>query len=86
MSKQLGNYFWGIRVKQAEKIETIYVYADEIKVQDGDLLLLGHQTHNHIENPPASTLFRVLARERWVDVFAASCLDGSEMSQNSDAL
>jgi len=39
---ELGKLYWGVRIIRNKKPRTLYVYADEIKIQDGDLLLLGH--------------------------------------------
>jgi hypothetical protein len=73
-----GKYYWGIRITRSKKPRTLYVFADEIKVQDGDLLLYGHLADG------TSYLYRSLARGTWQDVFAASCLSGEEMNEDHD--
>ena len=82
---ELGKLYWGVRIIRNKKPRTLYVYADEIKVQDGDLLLFGH-LNNESNGPtaPGGFLFRSFARGAWQDVFAASCLDGNECSESHD--
>ena len=78
---ELGNLYWGIRIIRNKTSRTLYVSADEIKIQDGDLLLFGRRNN---EETPASFLFRSFARGTWQDVFAASCLGGDECSEHHD--
>jgi hypothetical protein len=74
----MGKYYWGIRILRAKKRRTLNVFADEIKVQDGDLLLYGHLSDG------AKYLYRAFARGEWLDVFAASCLSGEEINEDHD--
>jgi hypothetical protein len=80
MSQRLGNLFWGVRILRAKRNRTLHVYADEVRIQDGDLLLLGHMK----DGAPSSFLLRSFARGTWTDIFAASCLDGCELSEEHD--
>lgn len=75
-----GNLYWGIRILRNKKPRTLYVYADQIRIQDGDLVLFGHWNGKE----PSTCVLRSLARGTWLDVFAASCLDGNEISEQHD--
>jgi hypothetical protein len=78
-----GKFYWGIRITRNKKPRTLYVHADRIQIQDGDLLLFGHlKSEEHKE--PASFLFRSFARGTWQDIFAADCLNGNECSESHD--
>ena len=79
---EFGGLYWGIRIKRGNKPRTLYVHADKIQIQDGDLLLYGHMNSESKEE--GGFLFRVFARGSWQDVFAASCMDGSECSESHD--
>jgi hypothetical protein len=78
--EDIGRYFWGVRIVRNKKRRLLNFYADKIEVRDGDLLLFGHMT----DQPEGSFLYRSLARGTWFDVFAASCLDGSECGEDHD--
>jgi hypothetical protein len=68
---------WGIRITRSKKPRMVYVYADRIQIQDGDLLLYGHPRDQEL----ATALIRSFARGAWHDVFAAST---GEMSEDHD--
>ena|SRR6266849_6851064 len=80
LKDRIGQYFWGIRVLRGKTQHTLRVFADEIRIQDGDLLLFGHMKGGE----PASFLYRAFSRGTWSDVFAASCLDGTECGEEYD--
>jgi hypothetical protein len=85
MKEQIGRLYWGVRIVRNKESRTLHVYADEIRIQDGDLLLLGH-LQNEANGPtePASFLYRSFARGTWTDVYSASCLDGNEIGEEHD--
>lgn len=73
-----GDLYWGVRIARMKKPRTLYVYADRIEVKDGDLLLY----FNH--SAKGETLHRAFARGTWQDIFAASCIDGTECGEEHD--
>ncbi len=79
---EFGELYWGVRITRGRKKRTLFVHADRIEVRDGDLLLFGHMKNSQTE--AGSFLFRSFAHGTWHDVFAASCLDGSECSEEHD--
>lgn len=83
--EKIGKLYWGVRIVRNKKPRTLYVYADQIKIENGDLLLLGHlKNEMNGETNPGGFLYRAFARGSWLDVFAASCMDGTECGEEHD--
>ena len=66
--EKYGNRYWCVKVPK--KISTsgeIYVFADEVKVSDGDLLFF---------RKGLTDINLGISKENWITFFAASCIDG----------
>jgi len=69
-------FYYGVRIVRGKKLRTIYFFADGIRVENGDLLLMDERSTPKIH--------RAFARGTWLDVFSASCLDWSEVHEEHD--
>lgn len=78
--EEIGRYYFGVRITRDKVSRILNVYADEIRIENGDLLLFGHRR----DEPPATFLYRAFARGTWQDVHSASCMDGSELGEDHD--
>lgn len=68
-----GKQYFGIRILRQGKPRRLYVYADEISIEDGNLLLLRNDKE-----------YRAFAPGVWLDVFAADEWDGNELGEVHD--
>lgn len=75
-----GARYYGVRIVRAKKNRTVNFYADEIRVENGDLLLIAlDEKHDGKE-----VVYRAFARGTWQDVYSANCMDGSEVGEEHD--
>jgi hypothetical protein len=70
--EKYGNYYYCIKSDLSENNE-IYVYADDVKVIDGDIFFISKRDHGDFVNLSISRGF-------WKCFFAASLWDGSAVS------
>lgn len=74
-ASRYGSSYFQIKTPQ----ETIYLMADELKVNaDGTLLCIGHFRSR--ERTGESAIYAAFAPGQWVRFFAASTIDGSAVS------
>jgi hypothetical protein len=71
-------FYWGVRVLKRKKEHLLYLYAKEITVESGHLLLWKQK-----EDMPRE-LHRGFAPGTWIEFFAASSLDGDEIGEEHD--
>lgn len=70
-------YYYGARITRGKTRRKIYFTADDIRIQDCDLLMIRLREGKE-------EVFRALARGTWQDVFGADVLDGSEVHEEHD--
>jgi len=70
-------YYYGVRIIRGKTRRTVYLVADRIRIENGDLLLIQ-------ERDGKEEIYRAFARGTWFDVFGANCLDGSEIHEDHD--
>jgi hypothetical protein len=70
-------YYFGVRILRNKKRRKIMFSADRIRIENGDLLLIE-------ERNGREEVFRAFARGTWFDVYAASCMDGTEVYEDHD--
>lgn len=75
-----GEHYFGVRILRGKKPRTVYFYADEIRVQDGDLLLIARDE----KQGGKEVLYRAFSSGTWQDVFSADTLDGDEVGEEHD--
>lgn len=72
------NFYFGVRILRNKKRRLLYVYADKVTVEEGNLLLWRKKPN---ESPQ---VYRAFAPGSWLEFFAASCMDGDEMAEEHD--
>jgi hypothetical protein len=75
MSNNL-KFYYGVRTVRGKKLRTVYFFADNIRVENGDLLLMDESS--------TPKIYRAFARGTWLEVFSASCFDGTEIQEEHD--
>jgi hypothetical protein len=73
----MSKRYFGVRIIRAKKNHTVYVHADEIRVENGDLLLIEKRDEKEVP-------YRAFARGIWQDVFAADEFNGDELHEVHD--
>lgn len=71
-------FYFGVRILRNKKPRLLYVYAERVTVEGGNLLLWRKKGDD------APQIYRAFAPGAWVEFFAASCIDGDEMAEEHD--
>jgi hypothetical protein len=72
-----GRFYYGIRLKRGNTNRLIYVDADQIRVENGTLLLCS-------DNNGTQVVYRAFAAGAWNEIFSADWSNGDELGEERD--